>query len=597
MGELKSGLPKPEAPPLTASAFEELALGGFVLALMGYLESLAIAKTFAKQTKKFRINATQELFALGMCSIFGSFFHSYPTTGSFSRTAVNAMSGAKTPLNNVITGSIVIVAAFTLTTAFGYIPESAIAAIIVASVMTKIDINMFIYLWRVNVWDLVVFLFAFCATLFFGIEYGILIGTGANIVIRLYRTSRPAIAVLGRIDMPPFYVPLADNLEAERPEGILIFQLQESLIFSNWSYVRKAVFKIERGILKKSLSADSLDLNALGIETDDIQIGHEPDDAVYRPNDYQTLRDEVEQDDNERQGGTLSNGPPEPVTETPPEFGAPEHPQRKHKSSGRQFFSDVKVQLGLKQAKKKKPRRRRQQQPSNGLQLPTIVVHGDSDTESRTGDAHSIASGSGVGPESSASSAVPMQTIGTSRGDASIEDMLRDENTAIGGGRPKLVVSQDDDAASTYSEAVSGVSDGVSGVSDGVSGVSDGSAHSSLHHGDAGRGEIIRAFIFDMSCVHDIDSAGIEALREILADWNARNVVMCIAGAKTNVLNMLQNVHYLKETGTIYFFKTVELAVGGVENLSADSAVQGGEILESKDNRAIHHMTIKDFLD
>eukprot|EP01136_Pigoraptor_vietnamica_P019762 Opistho-1_new@67762 len=81
LGHLKRGLASPSAPPLTGNKFEEFWVGGFVLALVGYLESLAIAKTFAKRTDyRFRVEANQELIALGMCSILGSFFHSYPTT-------------------------------------------------------------------------------------------------------------------------------------------------------------------------------------------------------------------------------------------------------------------------------------------------------------------------------------------------------------------------------------------------------------------------------------------------------------------------------------------------------------------------------------
>lgn len=72
----------------------------------------------------YRINPAQELIAIGVTNTVGTVFHAYPATGSFSRSALKAKSGVRTPLAGLVTGLVVIVALYGLTSAFFWIPNA-----------------------------------------------------------------------------------------------------------------------------------------------------------------------------------------------------------------------------------------------------------------------------------------------------------------------------------------------------------------------------------------------------------------------------------------------------------------------------------------
>lgn len=94
------------------------------------------------------IDANQEMIALGLCNIVGSFVSSMPTTGSFTRTAVNNSSGVRTPLGGVVTGSLVLLALGLLTETFYFIPKAVLAAVIIAAMIFMVDVEAAITLWR-----------------------------------------------------------------------------------------------------------------------------------------------------------------------------------------------------------------------------------------------------------------------------------------------------------------------------------------------------------------------------------------------------------------------------------------------------------------
>ena len=94
------------------------------------------------------IDANQEMIALGLCNIVGSFVSSMPTTGSFTRTAVNNSSGVRTPLGGIVTGSLVLLALGLLTETFFFIPKAVLAAVIIAAMIFMVDVEAAMTLWR-----------------------------------------------------------------------------------------------------------------------------------------------------------------------------------------------------------------------------------------------------------------------------------------------------------------------------------------------------------------------------------------------------------------------------------------------------------------
>ncbi|NP_001233593.1 sodium-independent sulfate anion transporter [Cavia porcellus] len=202
-GEIAKGLPPVRVPPFSVTMangtvsftrmVQDLGAGLAVVPLIGLLESIAVAKAFASQND-YHVDANQELLAIGLTNMLGSFVSSYPITGSFGRTAVNAQSGVCTPAGGLVTGALVLLSLDYLTSLFYYIPKAALAAVIIMAVVPLFDTKIFGMLWRVKRLDLL----PLCATFllcFWEVQYGILAGTLVSTLFLLHFVARPKTQV------------------------------------------------------------------------------------------------------------------------------------------------------------------------------------------------------------------------------------------------------------------------------------------------------------------------------------------------------------------------------------------------------------------
>ncbi|XP_031454790.1 sodium-independent sulfate anion transporter isoform X1 [Phasianus colchicus] len=224
-GSVPRGLPPFRPPPFSKAVpngtvpfgrmVQDMGAGLAVVPLLGVLETVAIAKAFASQND-YRIDANQELLAMGTANILGSFFSSYPITGSFGRTAVNAQTGVCTPMGGLVTGTLVLLSLAYLTSLFCYIPKAALAAVIISAVVPMFDARIFRTLWRVKRLDLVPLCVTFLLC-FWEVQYGIMAGMLVSGILLLYSVARPPIKVLeqGVLLVQPgssLHFPAADHL-------------------------------------------------------------------------------------------------------------------------------------------------------------------------------------------------------------------------------------------------------------------------------------------------------------------------------------------------------------------------------------------------
>jgi len=210
------------------------------------LESVGIAKALAAKNG-YELDSNQELFGLGVANICGSFFSSYPTTGSFSRSAVNNESGAKTGLSGFIMGVIILCALQFLTPLFTDIPQCTLAAIVVSAVMGLIDYEEAIFLWRVDKRDFLLWVTTSITTLFLGIEIGVLVGVGASLAFVIHESANPHIAVLGRLPGTTVYRNIKQYPEAYTYKGIVVVRIDAPIYFANISYIKERLQKYEVG--------------------------------------------------------------------------------------------------------------------------------------------------------------------------------------------------------------------------------------------------------------------------------------------------------------------------------------------------------------
>ncbi|XP_015735193.1 sodium-independent sulfate anion transporter isoform X6 [Coturnix japonica] len=225
-GSVPRGLPPFDPPPFSKAVpngtvpfgrmVQDMGAGLAVVPLVGVLETVAIAKAFASQND-YRIDANQELLAMGTANLLGSFFSSYPITGSFGRTAVNAQTGVCTPMGGLITGTLVLLSLAYLTSLFCYIPKAALAAVIISAVIPMFDARIFRTLWRVKRLDLIPLCVTFLLC-FWEVQYGIMAGVLVSGILLLYSVARPPIKVLeqGVLLVQPgssLHFPAADHLQ------------------------------------------------------------------------------------------------------------------------------------------------------------------------------------------------------------------------------------------------------------------------------------------------------------------------------------------------------------------------------------------------
>ncbi|KAF3433777.1 hypothetical protein FNV43_RR24880 [Rhamnella rubrinervis] len=243
VGDIPQGLPEFSIPKNFGYAMS-LIPTALLITGVAILESVGIAKALAAKNG-YELDSNQELFGLGVANIFGSFFSAYPTTGSFSRSAVNNESGAKTGLSGIIAGIIMGCALLFLTPLFEYIPQCALAAIVISAVMSLVDYNGAIFLWHVDKKDFLLWAITSTTTLFLGIEIGVLVGVGVSLAFVIHESANPHIAVLGRLPGTTVYRNVQQYPEAYTYNGIVIVRIDAPIYFANISYIKDRLREYE----------------------------------------------------------------------------------------------------------------------------------------------------------------------------------------------------------------------------------------------------------------------------------------------------------------------------------------------------------------
>jgi SulP family sulfate permease len=241
VGKVPQGLPQMVMPVFNWEVIRQLLPLSLTICLISFIESLAIAKTIEGKHKDYKVIPNQELFALGITKIGGAFFQSYPTTGSFTRSAINDEAGAKTGLSSIISAVVIASILLFLTPAFYYLPKAILASVIVVAVVGLINYKEAVHLWKNDRRDFLSLIVTFLATLTLGIQDGVMIGVILSLAIIIYRNSRPHVAVLGKLPEADLYRNVLRFKQAIRKKGVLIVRFDAPLYFGNAAYFRKQV--------------------------------------------------------------------------------------------------------------------------------------------------------------------------------------------------------------------------------------------------------------------------------------------------------------------------------------------------------------------
>lgn len=262
VGEIPEGLPSFAIPSFSISGIKTLLPTAIAISLVGFMESIAVAKAIQFKHKNYKVVPDQELLALGLANVGGSFVQSFPVTGGFSRTAVNDQSGAKSGIATLISAFLIIITLLFLTPLFYYLPNAILASIIMVAVFGLIDFKEIKHLWQTSKPDLWMLLVTFVATLTLGIEQGIGTGVILSLAMIIYKSSRPHIAELGKIPNTKSYRNFSRFNNLEERDELLIVRFDNQLYFANSSYL---IDHLNELILKKGDNLKTIILSAKGI--------------------------------------------------------------------------------------------------------------------------------------------------------------------------------------------------------------------------------------------------------------------------------------------------------------------------------------------
>jgi SulP family sulfate permease len=237
VGAIPAGLPGFSASFLSQVEWTGLLPSAFLIALVGYVESIAIAKSLAHRLRE-TVSPNRELLALGAANLGAAFTGGMPVAGGFSRTMVNFNAGARTQMAGLITAVLVGLVALTLTSLLQYIPKAALGAIIVVAVVRLIDLATLKEAWHYDRLDAAVILATFAGVLSLGIEHGLLAGIAASLILYVWRSREPHVAVVGRLPGSEQFRNVLRHSVETSPD-LLLVRIDENLNFANAEFLEQ----------------------------------------------------------------------------------------------------------------------------------------------------------------------------------------------------------------------------------------------------------------------------------------------------------------------------------------------------------------------
>ena len=240
VGNIPAGLPSFRLPALSLDAILSLVAAAVVIALVAFMESISMAKAIVAKTRD-KLDPNQELIGQGMANIGGAFFQSYPSCGSFTGSAINLQAGAKTGFASVFNGVFVAVTLLFLTPYLYHLPKAVLAVIILLAVTGLVTPQALKHTWQASRVDGVVALVTFVVTLIAAphLDKGIMVGAGLALVLFLYNTMKPRVAILGRYSDGTLRDAKINNLPPSKV--VTVVRFDGRLYFANVSYFEDTV--------------------------------------------------------------------------------------------------------------------------------------------------------------------------------------------------------------------------------------------------------------------------------------------------------------------------------------------------------------------
>ncbi|XP_029115336.1 solute carrier family 26 member 3 [Scleropages formosus] len=236
VGDIPPGYEPPMAPNM--EVFQQTVGDAFPMAIVGFAVAFSVAKVYAIK-HEYHIDGNQELIALGLSNIFGASFKCFAASTALSRTAVQESTGGKTQIAGLLSAIIVMIVTLSIGFLLEPLPKAVLGAVVIVNLKGMLmQVRDVPYLWRKDPPDCMVWILTFVGCLLLGMDFGVAVGLGAELLSVVFRTQFPRCSVLASISGTDIYRDRKDYLNIFEPEGVKVFRIPSPIYFANIDFFR-----------------------------------------------------------------------------------------------------------------------------------------------------------------------------------------------------------------------------------------------------------------------------------------------------------------------------------------------------------------------
>jgi sulfate permease, SulP family len=267
VGDVPKGLPGLVLPPFDLNVWSQLVTPALLIAILAYVGSLSVAQTLAAK-KRQQINPNQEFFALGAANIGAAISGGLPVAGGFSRSIVNFEAGAETPAAGILTAVGIAVVALFLTPLLYFLPNATLGATIFVAVLSMVKIGAAIKTYAYSKADGIAMALTILLTLTLGVIVGLIAGIGASLMMYLYSTSRPHVAIVGQVPGTQSFKNV-DRHKVVTSDKVVSMRIDESIYFPNAKFLESRINEMVatrpgmQHLILNCSSVNSIDISGL----------------------------------------------------------------------------------------------------------------------------------------------------------------------------------------------------------------------------------------------------------------------------------------------------------------------------------------------
>lgn len=233
IGAIPAGLPSPVLPGLPPiSTWQSLLASALGIALVGFSDNILTARAFAARGG-YRVDANQELLALGASNLGNGLLQGFPVSSSGSRTAIGDAMGSRSQVFSLTALAVVLAVLVALRPLLALFPKAALGAIVIYAAIRLIDVEGFRSLRRLRASEFQLALATAFGVLLTNLLVGVALAVGLSVIDLLGRIIRPNDAVIGEVPNLAGYHDVSDWEGATTRPGLLIYRYDAPLCFAN----------------------------------------------------------------------------------------------------------------------------------------------------------------------------------------------------------------------------------------------------------------------------------------------------------------------------------------------------------------------------